>query len=107
MPTEGVNLGVLGAAVGLAGLLLVFIGFLQAKSDREQLADARRHFQKVAWIGLLPFLASLACAWQSLCSLEGSRLAGTYLLLALKSVLALTGLYGIIASFYRAPEKRR
>jgi hypothetical protein len=52
----------LGAAVDLAGLLLVFVGFVYARG--EAMASKRGdRFKNVARGGMVTLVASLACAW--------------------------------------------
>jgi hypothetical protein len=55
---KDIALGILQAAIALAGLLLVFIGFLQAKAEQTALAAPRRKIQILARCGLVPFLSA-------------------------------------------------
>lgn len=99
-PTEGIVLGVMDAAVALAGLLLVFIGFLLARADQTTLQSRRVKVKRVAIGGLVPFVACLACVLQSIWAVQGAHLSATLLLGSFKIVLAFTAVYAIIATFY-------
>ena len=105
MPSEGIILGVLGAAVALAGLLLVFVGFVQSKADQTSLAKPRGKLVILSRLGLVPFLSALLCSWQSIEALQSVHWAGTLLFCSLKIVLFLTGLYAIVATFFERFEK--
>lgn len=104
---KDVALGILQAAIALAGLLLVFIGFLQTKADQTALADDRNRVRLLARVGLIPFFGALICTWQSIWAIQGAVVSGEYLYLTLKIVLVLTGLYAIMATFYEAQGRRR
>jgi hypothetical protein len=91
-------LAVFGAAVGLAGIVLVFIGFVSAHGEGFQNNDRKKIFKRVAKIGLIPFAIALIAASFSLCWLETcSPSSYYYALLSFKVVLASTLLYGIIS----------
>lgn len=90
-------LAILGGAIGLAGLLLVFIGFILPRTQtyNENSADK---FRWLARIGLVPFLAALFCAWSSILAIQGARWSGTHLWGVLQLALVLTAAYAIIAT---------
>jgi len=100
MADKDVALAILGASIGLAGLLLVFIGFLLAKADQQDLKSKRSNIRTIAVVGLLPFVACLLCAWQSIWTVQGAHESAMWLFASLKIVIALTGLYAIMATFY-------
>jgi hypothetical protein len=92
---------IFGAAVGLAGILLVFVGFVYSHAESQSLANDRTKFKLVAKVGLLPFLVYLACAffcmnWMS----TQSSTAFWWLQHALYGGLGLTALYGIVAFLF-------
>jgi hypothetical protein len=91
-------LAVLGASVGLAGLLLVFVGFVYGRAET---FDTRRGdiYRYVAKAGLIPFLASLVCAW--LC-LDAVICDESFVpsIVAFRVTLIATGLYGVIALLF-------
>jgi hypothetical protein len=98
---KDIVLAIFGAAVGLAGILLVFVGFVYSHAETQPLADDRKKFRVVAKVGLLPFLVSLTCAalclgWMfsptdtTLCWIRGTCYGG----------MGLTALYGIIAFLF-------
>lgn len=100
MADKDVALGILQAAIAIGGLLLVFIGFVLGRADREQLKATR---DKIRWIGiagLVPFVAALLCSWQSIWAVQGAQESAMYLFCTLKIVLALTAIYAIMATFY-------
>jgi hypothetical protein len=98
MPDKDVAIGVLGAAIGLAGLLLVFVGFLLAAAAQISEQTPRIRLKIVACLALLPFLSCLACAWQSILTIQGETFYAEHLLFSAKIVLAITGIYAILAT---------
>ena len=100
MADKDVALGILQAAIALGGLLLVFIGFLLARGDREELGRVRKKIRVVALLGLVPFVAALFCSWQSVWAIQGASGSAMYLFCTLKIVLAVTAIYAIMATFY-------
>jgi hypothetical protein len=94
-------LAVFGAAVGLAGIVLVFVGFISAHGEGFQNNDRKRVFKRVAKVGLIPFTIALVAAFFSLCWLETATPTSYHLaLLSFKLSLVSTLLYGIIAVFF-------
>jgi hypothetical protein len=65
--SKDVVIAILGAAVGLAGILLVFCGFILSQVwtfDPDEIAKSKRTAYKiVARIGILPFLGALMNAY--------------------------------------------
>jgi len=57
---------ILGAGVGLAGVLLVFVGFIYSHSETFQVPEVKKKYQKVARFGLIPFIVSLFSSWMCL-----------------------------------------
>jgi hypothetical protein len=100
MADKDVALGILQAAIAIAGLLLVFIGFVLGRADREPLKIPRDKIRRVGIWGLVPFVASLVCSLQSIWAIQGANESAVYLFCTLKIVLALTGIYAIMATFY-------
>jgi hypothetical protein len=90
-------LAVFGGAIGLAGLLLVFIGFLLPAMNQYN-ANAADKIRWVARTGLLPFVACLLCAWISIWAIQGGAWSGTHLWGVLKLTLAITAIYAIIST---------
>jgi len=90
---------VLGAAVALAGLLLVFVGFLFSQADGFPPAttdDATiRNYKRAGRIGLIPFVGCLALAWLAgLWLREPSQQLMTLVWWGFGVVLILTAVYG-------------
>jgi|SRR6267154_1481487 len=95
MPERDTILAVLSSGIGLAGLLLVFAGFLATKAESFTAVMG----EKYKWLALgtlLPILSALALSWISIDALEGCHWAGYHLLTLLKIELAITGGYAII-----------
>jgi uncharacterized membrane protein len=90
-------LAVLGGALALAGVLLIFIGFILPKTEayNERTAD---RFRWIARLGLFPFLAALFCAWVSIWAVQGGLWSGMHLWGVLKLTLVLTAIYAIIST---------
>jgi uncharacterized membrane protein len=100
MADKDVALGILQAAIAIGGLLLIFIGFVLGRADREPLKGIRVKIRGVAMFGLIPFIAALMCALQSLWAIQGGHGSAMYLFCTLKIVLGLTAIYAIMATFY-------
>jgi cytochrome bd-type quinol oxidase subunit 2 len=88
-------LAVLQGGIGLAGLLLVFSGFLVSKAEASQTRRGDK-FKHLALASLVPILAALALSWMSVNALAGNGWERYYLLTALKIQLCLTALFSII-----------
>jgi hypothetical protein len=82
----------------LAGLLLVFVGFVYAKADTFQTkrGDRFRHMGKA---GTIPFGLALWSGWLCLRFLEGDVPAYVLGLFLFKSTLVATALYGLVVIF--------
>jgi hypothetical protein len=100
MADKDVALGILQAAIAIGGLLLVFIGFVLGRADREPLKAVRVKIRRVGIAGLIPFVAALLCSWQSIWAIQGAHESAMYLFCTLKIVLVLTAIYAIMATFY-------
>jgi hypothetical protein len=85
-------------SVALAGLLLVFVGFVFARAES---FSTRRGdvFRNVARAGILPFALAMISAWLSLCCLEGSVAACPWAVLCLRASMIVTALYAAIVLF--------
>lgn len=97
MPDKDISLAVMGNGIAIAGLLLVFIGFLLGKADSISLARTRKKVRFVAVAGLLPFLTALGCALLSIWAIQGAEWSAWHLLCSLKLALAFTAAYAIMA----------
>ena len=60
----------LGASVALAGLLLVFSGYVYSHSESFGVAARKKKYQWIAKAGLVPFTIALLAAWISVNWLE-------------------------------------
>ncbi len=89
---------VLGSSVGLAGILLVFVGFVYSRVETFERADRIQRYRIVAKLGMIPFVLALVSAWLCLNWL-GSPSADLYshAILVFRTCLVFTGSYGVIA----------
>lgn len=62
---------VLGSDVAIAGLVLVFAGFLLTKAESSRSSRSGHVYNWLAVAGLIPIVASLAAAWMSIDGLQG------------------------------------
>ena len=101
MPDKDTILAVLSSGIALAGLLLIFAGFLftKAASFESRRGDKFRLFAKFT---LVPVLAALTLSWLSIDALNGNQWVLHYLLTCLKIVLGMTGAFAIIGVFASA-----
>ena len=92
---------VFSSSVGLAGILLVFVGFVYSRTETFERADRVRRYQIVAKLGVIPFALALVSAWLCLMWL-GSSNAELYndAIFVFQACLVLTGLYGVIALLF-------
>ena len=98
---ETVISSILGASGGLAGILLVFVGFIYTRSEGFQVASRARKYQTVAKIGLIPFAVALVCSWLCLQWFHSpDPMLYTWTILSFQACLVLTGLYGIVALLF-------
>lgn len=96
MPDNGVLSAILGGDISLAGLVLVFSGFLFGKANE----FSGRYGDRFKWLavaGVVPALGALAAAWACADAIQGNQWAAAHAFCVLKVVLVLTGLYAIVA----------
>lgn len=101
MEAKDIVTAIFGAAVGLAGILLVFVGFVYSHAESQPLKDDRTKFKRVAKAGLFPFLVCLLCAFLCLnwmTSPSPSLFCWTRYTLYVG--MGLTALYGIVAFLF-------
>jgi hypothetical protein len=97
LPDHDIILAVLQSGIGLAGLLLIFSGFLFTKAAS---FDSSRRGDKYRWLALAtiaPIFMAILVSLMSMEALEGNQWSLTHLLLALKITLVLTEIFAIIA----------
>lgn len=98
---SGAVFALVGAAVSLGGLLLVFSGFLYSRAAAfPSTTDDRiiQRFKTVAQLGLIPFALSLVIAGiGSLYYVFGSQIT-SIVVGAFELLVVLTIVYGIVAS---------
>jgi hypothetical protein len=101
MEKKDIVIALFGAAMGLAGILLVVVGFIYSHSETLDLEDDRRKYKVVAKIGMAPFLLSFVCAlfgvhWM-LYQTENCFLATLY---SFYLNIGATALYGVVAFLF-------
>jgi hypothetical protein len=88
----------LGSVIGLAGVLLVFIGFVYAHGESFSNVSTKRKYQRVAKAGLAPFSIGLVAAWFCVRWLQWCGPTDYVLaILLFKGALISTLAYGIIS----------
>ena len=93
---------ILASSVGLAGVLLIFVGFVYSRVETFERAEKAKKYRLVARVGAIPFLLAVSSAWLCLEWLVGpSACLYNNAVLFFKMCLVLTGLYGTVAlAFY-------
>jgi len=97
MIEKDVLLAVLGSDIAIAGLILVFAGFLFTKAESYQGSRSGDKYNWLAVLGLVPVVFALASAWMCIDALQGGEWEASHTLLMMKIVIFLTGGYAIIA----------
>jgi len=97
MVEKDVILAALGSDIAIAGLILVFAGFLMTKADSFEGSRYGDKFNLLALAGLVPIVASLAAAWMCVDGLQGGDWEAVHVLFMLKIVLALTCGYAVLS----------
>jgi uncharacterized membrane protein len=97
MHEKDVILAVLGSDIAVAGLVLVFVGFLMTKADSFEGSRSGDKFNWLAFGGLIPIVVSIASAWMCVDALQGAAWEADHVLIMLKIVLALTGGYAVLS----------
>ena len=89
---------ILEGAVSLAGLLLVFVGFVYARG--EAMASTRGdRFKHLARAGIAPFGISIWCAWICVSYLQGDLTLFRSAVLLFRADLIGTTLYAFLVLF--------
>ena len=97
-------LAVLQSDIAFAGLVLVFVGFLLSKADTYETKSGDK-YRYLAVAGFLPVLAGLASAWFCAEAIEGNQWWAIHTVLSIKSVLALTAIYILVAGVTFLPPR--
>ncbi|MFY9752189.1 MAG: hypothetical protein WAJ92_06095 [Candidatus Acidiferrales bacterium] len=98
---KDIIIAVLGSGVGLAGILLVFIGFIYSHAETFASVPTRKKYRLVGRLGLIPFAFSLLSAWCSLRWLQASGpVAYCWSIRSFELCLILTFLYGTITLIF-------
>ena len=98
MPGKDVIEAVLGSDIAIAGLVLVFAGFLLTKAESFRGSRSGYVYNWLAVAGLIPIVASLIAAWMCIDALQGGKWEAEHALLMLKIAIVLTGSYAIISA---------
>lgn len=91
-------LAVLGGDIGIAGLILVFAGFVITKAESFTVVRKANAYRWIARFSLVPIIVALVSAWISIDAIQGCGWCAEYSLCSLKLVLVLTGIYAIIGA---------
>ena len=96
--SKDLAVAIVGASVALAGLLLVFIGFVFSRADA---LSSRRGdtYRLAARLGLVPFVMALVCAALGVEYLDGSGNLIYAAVLAFRASLLATALYAFVVIF--------
>jgi hypothetical protein len=93
-------IAVIDAASALAGLLLVFVGFVYARGEGLSNVNRGAKFKNAARAGVLLFVAMLVCCWFSLNYIQdGSQADYQIAMFAFRVGLVVTGLYALLVFF--------
>jgi len=95
---KDVILGLLGGHIAIAGLVLVFAGFLWTKAESYEGTRSGDKYNWLAVAGLVPVLSALASAWMCIDAIKGNQWESEHVLLSLQIVLVLTAAYAIISA---------
>jgi putative flippase GtrA len=96
MADKDTALAVLQSAIALAGLLLVFSGFIFSRADAFQDSRRANRYRTLAKMCIIPVLAALGCSFLSLLALEGVAWAGLHLILSFKILIGITSVYSVM-----------
>lgn len=103
MADKDVVLAILQAAIAIAGLVLVYSGFIINKAGSYSDVRKGKKLSRLARGGMIPVLAALFCSFLCLRALLpgrwGSSWASHWIIFVFEIVLALTAGYAIIAAF--------
>lgn len=92
---------ILGSSVALAGILLIFVGFVYSRTETFERTDRIQRYRVVAKLGLIPFMLALVSAWLCLNWLGSPSVdLYNYAVLVFRTCLVLTGSYGVIALLF-------
>jgi predicted ferric reductase len=98
-----VILAALGSDIAIAGLVLVFVGFVSAKAESYQGDKSGDKFHWLAVSGFIPILVSLIAAWMCVDALQYHVWEANHTLMMLKVVLVLLGIYTISSAVIFLP----
>jgi glucose uptake protein GlcU len=93
---KDVWLGLLGAILGVSGLLLVFCGFLFTKAESFETARGDK-FKRLAKLGVIPLFVSFISAWTCTAAIGGNPWAIAHAFLLFKIALVISAFYSILS----------
>jgi glucose uptake protein GlcU len=93
---KDVWLGLLGAIMGVSGLLLVFCGFLFTKAESYESKRGEK-FKLLAKAGVIPLFVSFISAWTCTSAVGGNPWAVAHAFLLFKIALVISAAYSIIS----------
>jgi hypothetical protein len=89
----------LQTSVSLAGLLLVFVGFIYARADQFESAKRADTYRNLARGAVLPLVPAMLCAWMCVSYLQGHVSAYGPAIVCFQISLILTAFYAFVALF--------
>jgi hypothetical protein len=101
MESKDIVVAVFGAAVAIAGVLLVVVGFVYSHAETIDLERTRDKYKLVAKSGIVPFLVSLLCAF--LCfrwMITPYWISFSWVRYSFYACLGSTALYGVVAFIF-------
>jgi tryptophan-rich sensory protein len=90
---------ILQTSVGLAGLLLVFIGFVYSRGESFSSSVRADKFKNVARAGFFPFGLALLCGWVALNAMSGDSASYAWALITFRTTVVVLGLYAFVVVF--------
>jgi hypothetical protein len=88
-----------GAAVALAGLILIFVGFVFTRAESMNTVALTKKYKNVARSGFIPLTPLLISAWLCLNYLDGDPTTYRLAVLALRTGLITTVGYAFVVLF--------
>jgi hypothetical protein len=102
VPERDTILATLSSGIALAGLLLIFSGFLFSKAASFETRRGEK-FKALAKLTLIPVLTALALTWISILALEGDQWASLHLITFLKVTIGITAIFAIVGILAGSP----
>jgi hypothetical protein len=89
----------LQTSVSLAGLLLVFVGFIYSRADQFSNTKKADNYRNLARGSVLPLIPALVCAWLCVSYFQGHAPAYEMAVVCFQISLIVTAWYAFVALF--------